>query len=70
MKIIWLICFLGCFSYCIVSVVQTFQDYLKYPTVITTTYVQEIPTKFPAVTFCNIKNLDRSSVYTQGLSLL
>ena len=67
MKAVWLVCFLGCFSYCIVSVVQTFQDYLKYPTLITTTYVHEIPTKFPAVSFCNMKNPDRSSVYTQRL---
>ena len=36
-------------------------------TVITTKYVQEIPTQFPAVSFCNMKNPDKSRVYTQDL---
>jgi hypothetical protein len=65
MKVMWFICFLGFSSYCIVNVVQTFQDYLKYPTVVSTAYVHEIPTQFPAVSFCNMKSPDRSSIYTQ-----
>ena len=66
MKAFWLLCFLASFSYFIYCIVQTVQTYLTYPTIITTEYVQEIPTQFPAISFCNMKILDRTKSITQA----
>ena len=64
LRVLWLIAFLTSTGYATSLVVHHFQDYYQYPTVITTKYVQEIPTKFPSVSFCNMKNPDRSRAYT------
>jgi hypothetical protein len=65
LKIIWLCCFLACGSYCISSMVRTLQDYLTYPSYISTEIIQQVPTKFPAITICNLKtvNITRSYSY-------
>ena len=61
LKIIWLLCFLACVAYCIASMVTTISDYLTYPSYISTKIVQEVPTKFPAITLCNLKAFNKSS---------
>jgi hypothetical protein len=58
LKMIWLCCFLACFSYCIVSVVTTINNYTTYPSYINTKIIQEIPSQFPAITICNQKTVN------------
>lgn len=59
LKAIWLCCFIASLTYCVISIVKALKDFLDYPTQISTYKVLEIPTKFPAVTFCNSKSLDK-----------
>ncbi len=61
LKLIWLLCFLACAAYCISSMVTTLSDYLTYPSYTSTKIVQEVPTKFPAITLCNLKAFNKSS---------
>lgn len=64
-RIIWIICFIISFIYCMHTVGQLLQNYYSNPSYISTEIVQEIPTPFPAITICNIKlvNRTRSSTY-------
>jgi hypothetical protein len=60
LKIIWLCCFLVSGSTCIFSIIRTLNDYLTYPTFISTQIIQEVPTYFPAVTLCNLKTVNKT----------
>ena len=64
LKIIWAICFLGCTGVCCFLIYGTFNTFFSYPSYITTQIVVEIPTKFPAVSFCNLKSVNYSNPYT------
>ena len=45
-------------------VIQTFQNYFSYPSYISTSIIQEIPTNFPMISFCNIKSINYSNPKT------
>ena len=63
LKIIWLCCFLACGSYGISSMVKTIHDFLTYPSYIATEIVRENPTKFPAISICNLKTINKKKYY-------
>jgi hypothetical protein len=65
LKIMWLCCFLASASWCIASMITTLNNYYTWPSYISTKIIQEIPTQFPAVSFCNMKavNKTRSQYY-------
>ena len=52
--VIWLICFLGCVTGCIIFIVDCFTAYYSYGVVVTISRVQELPAPFPAITICNV----------------
>ena len=62
-KVIWIICFLICSGFCLYYVIDAIQNYLTFPTVITRSIVQEIPSQFPKVSFCNNKFTNISLSY-------
>jgi hypothetical protein len=66
LKIIWVICTLGCAGVCFYFINGTFDTFWSYPSYITTEVYQEIPAKFPTVTFCNIKSLSSSDSFTSA----
>ena len=51
---------------CIWNIVISIESYISWPTYWTIDNIQEIPTKFPAVTICNKKLLDTSKPATQA----
>ena len=53
LKVFWILCLLGCSSFCFYLIAQTLMTYLSYPVYSTTTVVHEIPTQFPQITICN-----------------
>ena len=65
LKIIWFICLVACSGYCFYSCVTTFQNYYTYPSSTKISIVEEIPTDFPTISFCNIKILNRSNPKTR-----
>jgi Amiloride-sensitive sodium channel len=66
LKCIWIACLIASTAYCMKSVIVSFQDFLSYPSYVSTTIVQEIPTKFPAVTICNINTIHKTSAFGQS----
>ena len=46
--------------------VSQFQDYFNYPTSTVISTVQEVPTQFPVISFCNMKLLNRSNPNTKS----
>ena len=64
LKIIWVFCLVGCTAYCCYSCLTAFQNYYSYPTTTKLSIVQELPTQFPAISFCNLKLLNRSNPNT------
>jgi hypothetical protein len=60
-KIMWILFFLASLTYCSYVIIVSLIDYFKYQTVVSTTYVKETPTMFPAVTLCNLSMLLISS---------
>ena len=58
MKIIWACSLLSCTIYCIIICVQQFQEYYSYPTSTMISAVEELPTQFPTISFCNVKLLN------------
>ena len=60
LKIIWLICFLVSTGGCIYTLYNNYTNYYSYPFSTKILVVNEIPTEFPTVTFCNAKSLDMS----------
>ena len=66
LKFIWIACLLASTAICMKSVIVSLQDFLTYPSYISTTIIQEIPAKFPAVTFCNSKAIHKTSAFASS----
>ena len=66
LRLIWIVCFLvsGCF--CLYFLVTTFIQYYSYSSYLNIQTVEEIPTQFPQVSFCNIKTLNYSNPQSQS----
>lgn len=60
-KGIFTICFLLSSAYCIYSITVLTLKYYKYESVTSLKIVQETPTNFPVVSFCNLKAFSRVS---------
>ena len=69
-KFMWLLLTLLVTSYCIWSILCLLNVYLNFNTYISTKIIQEIPTKFPAVTFCNMKTINKTKNYDFLYSLI
>lgn len=54
MKLIWLVSFIVSVSICSIYIIRAFTEYFDYDTVTKFKIVNEVPTLFPTVTFCNI----------------
>ena len=55
MKIIWVLCILASLGYCSYTVIKSIINYMSYDTILQTRIIQEFPSDFPAVTFCDLK---------------
>ena len=66
LKLMWLSCFIASCSYCVYLLVQLIQNYSGFPTNINQRIIQETPSEFPAVSFCNIKTVN----ITTNMSLI
>ena len=53
-KIMWTIFLLVCSRYCLYSIKQSLVSYLAWDVVTLIDIIKEVPTEFPAVTFCNL----------------
>ena len=62
LKIIWILCLITCVTAGSVSIYKSIEQYLSYPSFISTSIVEEIPTEFPAVTICNMKSVNSSTI--------
>ena len=62
LKIIWLLCFLASASYCMASMSNVLKEYLTYPSYVSTQIIQEVSSQYPAITFCNLKTLNKSKL--------
>jgi acid-sensing ion channel 5 len=70
LKITWIFCLMGCTGYCIKLIIESIQLYLLYPSITSTSIVEDIPTQFPAVSFCNIKLVNSSTKLGDSLTKL
>jgi hypothetical protein len=61
LKIIWVCCFIACTIYCSISLKKMLDDYYSFSSTTSTKYISESPALFPAVTFCNIKTVDKQN---------
>ena len=50
----WTILFILCFAVCCLSILVSVITYLKWDVVTSIDYISEIPTKFPAISLCNL----------------
>ena len=53
-KVMWTILFILCFAVCCLSILVSVITYLKWDVVTSIDYISEIPTKFPAISLCNL----------------
>jgi hypothetical protein len=60
LKFIWICFFFVSFGYCLYLLVQLLKNYVTYSSYINTQIYQDIPAKFPAVSFCNLKTVNVS----------
>ena len=60
-RIFWALCTIASTIYCIISCKDIFENYYTRPTSTKISLVNEIPTQFPKVTFCNVNTLDKSN---------
>ena len=60
LKLMWLIMFITSATYMIASCITLVIDYYNYPTSVSILTYQEIPAKFPAVTICNQKLVNKT----------
>ena len=67
LQIIYTLCFFVCLGYCIVSCILITQKYRLYQSTTKISIVQEVPTNFPAISFCNSKLLNRTNPLTVKL---
>jgi hypothetical protein len=70
LKITWIFCLMGCTGYCTKLIIESIQQYLLYPSITSTSIVEDIPTQFPAVSFCNIKLVNSSTKLGASLTKL
>lgn len=63
----WCIVFLGCFIYCIYTLVDVFNTYYTFGVTSTISKIQNLPATFPAITICNINPLNEA--YASGYIL-
>ena len=61
LRIIWLLLFLSSACYMIYSCSLLLISYLQYPTSVNIDTIREIPTRFPAVTICNQKLINKTN---------
>ena len=54
LTIIWILCFLTSFSYCLSIIIQSFISYYNFSVMLQMSQVQDLPAPFPAVTICNL----------------
>ena len=54
LKVMWTILFLICFAECFRSMMKSVNTYLEWNAVTSIDYISEIPTKFPAISLCNL----------------
>jgi hypothetical protein len=66
LRIFWIFAFLLTNAYGIYLLFSLFQAYSDYPIYMTTKSYEETPTKFPAITFCNMKIIDQNNIFTQA----
>ena len=64
LRILWVLALLTSTSYCIFLCVQVYQNYFSWPSSTKISVIQEVPTNFPVISFCNMKLLNRSSNLT------
>ena len=60
-KMLFITCFLISTTYCVYTIARITENYYKYDTVTSLKVRQEIPTNFPAVSFCNLKPFNKLS---------
>ena len=65
LRILWALALVTSAAYCIVLLVQVFQNYYAFPSSTKISVIQELPTDFPVISFCNMKLLNRSSPATK-----
>lgn len=70
LKIIWAFAFITSTAYMVYSVYLLISDYNSYPSYTSTFTVQEIPTKFPAITVCNMKVINKTKYCTNNLECI
>ncbi len=58
MRIFWIICYSAGIGYSFYIVSLSIQEFLKFETIVSTKYIREAPTEFPAVTICNLNPFD------------
>ena len=56
MGILWALCFSLSTSYCFYTILKSFLEYNSNGISIKIERVQQLPTSFPTITFCNISN--------------
>jgi hypothetical protein len=51
-KIMWILCFLASFSYCLSLIIQSFINYYNYPVTLQMSNVQDLPGKSLFILIC------------------
>ena len=54
LSIFWMITFLAALVYCVYTIIQCMVIYFQFGVTLEISQIQELPTKFPAITICNI----------------
>jgi hypothetical protein len=69
-QFIWLVILLGSTGATFYFISKSLIDYLKYEVVSQTTVINEVPTQFPAVTFCdnNPFTTEEAQVYMESIA--
>jgi hypothetical protein len=60
-QFVYAIVFITSASYCLFSIGTTIDKYYQYETVTSLKIINELPADFPAVSFCNLKRLNKTS---------
>jgi hypothetical protein len=58
LRILWLLSFSFCIAYSFYGVTNSIIKYYQYEKLVSTEYIRETPTDFPAVTICNLNPFD------------
>ena len=65
LRIIWILATLTSFGACFYFVIQSILSYLQYPAFISVEKYNEVPAKFPMVSFCNLNTFNYPSSLVQ-----